>query len=285
MKRCVSWLSVLAMITLLTSCAAGNGAFHADKDITVLSREEGSGTRGAFVSLFGVTDSGGLDNIVNTAEITDNTAVMMASVAQNLYAMGYLSLGSLNGSVKALSVDGITPTVDNIKNGSYPVVRSFLLVTKGTLSGVAADFFAFILSAEGQQVVEKNRYVAVGGVSPFAGTQPAGRCVVGGSSSVAPLMEKLKEAYQTVNPEAAIEIQQSDSTTGIQGTAEGTFEIGMSSRNLKESESAKGLSATPLGKDGIVLIVHLQNPLQNLSGAQVRGIYQGTIKRWEEVLQ
>lgn len=254
--------------------------------ITVISREDGSGTRGAFVELFGVeeeVDGETMDMTVETADITNSTSVMMTSVADNVNAIGYISLGSMNDTIKALNIDGAEATADNIKNGTYKVSRPFNIVTKEGLSEVAQDFIAYILSDEGQAVVEENNYISESTTGPYAGTSPAGSITVSGSSSVTPVMEKLKEAYAAVNPNAEIEIQQSDSTTGVNGAIEGICDIGMASRELKESETSQGVTAQVIALDGIAVIVNNDNPVSEATSDQIKQIYTGEITDWSEL--
>lgn len=254
-------------------------------NITVISREDGSGTRGAFIELFGVeekNDAGEkVDNTVVTAEITNNTAVMMTSVAENKSAIGYISLGSLNDTVKALNIDGAAPSAETVKDGSYPVSRPFNIVTAGSVSDVAQDFIDFIMSAEGQTVIADEGYVSVQEGEAFKSSGAEGKIVVAGSSSVSPVMEVLKEAYLAINANAEIEIQQSDSTTGITAAIDGICDIGMASRELKESENA--VTAQEIAKDGIAVIANKGNPLNELSTGQVKDVYTGGITAWSDL--
>ena len=214
--------------------------WDAASTITVVSREEGSGTRGAFTELFGVVDENDNDMTTLDAQVTNNTSVMMTTVSENEYAIGYISLGSLDESlVKAVKIDGAEATAENIENGSYKVSRPFNVAMKPDLdNAVATDFMAYIMSTEGQKVVADEGYIPVSDVQDYAGDAPEGSCVVGGSSSVSPLMEKLIEAYGEVNPNASIELQTSDSTTGMTSAIEGSYDIGMASRELKEDEAS-----------------------------------------------
>ena len=268
----------------LTSCGsdtAGKGG-----NITVISREDGSGTRGAFIELFGIeeiTNGEKMDMTVDTADITNSTSVMMTSVSGNVRAIGYISLGSLNDRVKALNVDGAEATAENIKNGTYKVSRPFNIVTKDNVSEVTGDFIKFIQSQEGQKVVEDNHYISEANTGNYAGTKPSGKIVVSGSSSVTPVMEKLKEAYSDLNPNAEIEIQQSDSTTGVTNALSGVCDIGMASRELKDSEKEKGASATVIALDGIAVIVNNENPLNNITSEQVKQIYTGETTGWDDI--
>ena len=261
----------------------------ASNPITVISREDGSGTRGAFIELFGIEqeDANGetVDMTTTSAEITNNTSVMMTSVAGNPSAIGYISLGSLDETqVKALNIDGVAATVENINNGTYPVSRPFNIATGATVSDVAQDFINFILSAEGQAVVVEGGYIAVDDAAEaFTSNNASGNIVVAGSSSVTPVMEKLKEAYIAINPNATIEVQQSDSTTGMNSVIEGVCDIGMASREVKDSELEAGVVPTTIATDGIAVIVNLENSISDLTSDQVRGIYTGGITDWSEV--
>lgn len=262
-------------------------SFDSGNDIAVISREEGSGTRGAFIELFGVEvkDENGDKQDMTTLEasITNSTSVMMSTVAGNAYAIGYISLGSMNDTVKALPIDGVEASVENIKNASYKISRPFNIVTNNLDNAAAQDFINYILSVEGQAVVEENHYIAaVDGAQAYAASKQSGKVVVAGSSSVTPVMEKLAEAYKTLNPDVNIEIQQSDSSTGIQSTIDGICDIGMASRDLKDSETEAGLTPTVIAIDGIAVIVNNQNPLGGLSSEQVKGIFTAEIMTWSE---
>lgn len=268
---------------ILTLCLLSAAAF-AEGAITVYSREDGSGTRGAFIELFGVEQKNEagekVDHTTEEAVITSSTAVMLTGVAGDPAAIGYVSLGSLNDSVKALTIDGVAAAVDNIKSGDYAIARPFNIATGAEPSALAQDFIAFILSAEGQAVIEANGYIAVAGSEAYAGEAVEGKLVVAGSSSVTPVMEKLKEAYAAVNPAAEIEIQQSDSTTGINSAIEGICDIGMASRDLKPEELDAGLHSDVIAMDGIAVIVNLANPIDDLSSETVKAIFTGEITEW-----
>ena len=272
------------------SSASGNGntAFNNGKDIVVVSREDGSGTRGAFIELFGIEqkndDGTKKDLTTKEAIIAKQTDVMMTNIAGNPYAMGYISLGSLNDTVRALQIEGVTPTAENVKNGTYPIARPFNIATKDEVSALAEDFIGFILSAEGQEVVAGS-YIAVDeNAAAFGGSKPAGKIVVAGSSSVTPIMEKLKEAYLSINPNATIEIQMSDSSAGITGVIDGTCDIGMASRTLKDSELAQ-LTSTQIALDGIAVIVNHENSTTNLTKEQVKAIFTGETLTWSGINQ
>ncbi len=253
----------------------------------MVSREDGSGTRGAFIELFGVEekDANGekVDMTLDAAEITNSTSVMMTSVAGSKSSIGYISLGSLNDTVKALKIEGVAPSVAAIKDGSYAISRQFNIAVGASVSEAAKDFMAFIMSAQGQAVVEGKGYIAVESSGAYSATAAGGKVVVAGSSSVTPVMEALKEAYQAVNPGVEVEIQQSDSTTGMNSVIEGICDIGMASRELKESELAAGITPTVIALDGIAVIVNKDNPLEGLSKEQVKGIYTGSLTDWAEV--
>lgn len=298
MRKLTLGLLTGAMLTFaLTGCGqtaaqdpsapdtAGDSALSGP--ITVVSREEGSGTRGAFVELTGVEtkdDSGNkTDNTTPDSEIANKTDVVLTNVAGNEAAIGYISLGSLGDTVKALPIDGVEATTENVKSGTYKLARPFNIATKGEPTGVAKDFIAFIMSQEGQQVVAENKYIAVDDAAqPFTTDASAGQITVGGSSSVAPVMEKLIEAYTALNPNAKIDLQSSDSTAGMTGVQDGTFAIGMASRELKESETA-ALSGTAIALDGIAVIVNPANTLGGLTIDQLRAIYTGEITDWADL--
>ena len=273
---------VLAMLLVIGSACA------VAEEINVISREDGSGTRGAFIELFGIEqkDENGnkVDYTTDEADITNSTSVMMTSVAGNPNAICYISLGSLNDTVKALNIDGVAASVENIKAGIYTVARPFNIATKAEVSEAAQAFIDFILSAEGQAVVEENGYIAVVEDAPaYAGSSVEGKVVVAGSSSVTPVMEKLKEAYLAINPNAEIEVQQSDSSTGMNSAIEGVCDIGMASRAVKDSELEAGLVSTTIAMDGIAVIVSNDNAQTDLTADQVRAIYMGEITDWSEV--
>ena len=263
--------------------------FDASYEISVVSREEGSGTRGAFIELFGIEqkDANGekVDYTTTEADFTNSTSVMLSTVAGDEYAIGYVSLGSLNDTVKALKVDGVEATEANIKAGTYKAARPFNIATKGDVSEVAQDFIDFILSTEGQAVVSENGYIALDDVKPYAGSKPAGKIVVAGSSSISPVMEKLKEAYLKINTGAEIEIQTLDSSTGMTMTAEGTCDIGMASRELKDTEINNGLTGTVIATDGIAVIVNKANTLDDITSEQVKNIYVGDVLTWDEITE
>ena len=261
--------------------------FNSKKSISVLSREDGSGTRGAFIELFGIEkkDANGkkVDYTTDEAAITNSTAVMLTSVAGDSYAIGYVSLGSLNDSVKAVKIDGADATVANINNGSYKISRPFNIAVKEGLPPVAQDFVNFIISDEGQKIIAANKYIKIQNTKAYASSKASGKVVVAGSSSVSPVMEKLIESYKTVNPNAKIELQTSDSTTGVTNAINGTCDIGMASRALKDSEIAKGVQEVTIAIDGIAVIVNKANPVENMTKAQVEQIFTGKVSKWVDV--
>lgn len=309
MKRKLALLLTAVMVvgSVLTGCGSSNDNTAETKEtvettdeaadatdeatgmtgnIKVVSREDGSGTRGAFIELFGVEQKNEagekVDMTTLDAEITNSTSVMMTTVSGNPKAIGYISLGSMDDSVvKALKIDGVEATVENVKSGDYKVSRPFNIVTKDELSEVAQDFVNFILSEEGQAVVEDNGYISLENTGAYEGTAPEGKVTVAGSSSVTPVMEKLVEAYAEYNPNATIEVQQSDSTTGVNSAIEGICDIGMASRELKEEET--GVTATVIAQDGIAVIVNLENVIDDLTSEQVMKIYTGEITTWDEI--
>ena len=255
--------------------------------ITVISREEGSGTRGAFIELMGIekkdADGKKIDHTVDSAEIANSTNVVMTSVASNEKSIGYISLGSLNDTVKALQIDGADATVDNILSGTYKVARPFNIATKGEISPTAADFIKFIMSADGQKIVTDSKYISKGNEGAYTAAGLSGKVVVAGSSSVSPLMEKLAEAYMALNSGVTIELQTSDSTTGMTSAIEGICDIGMASRELKDSELEKGLTPVVIAMDGIAVIVNTANGLTGLTSEQVTKIYTGEVTDWSKL--
>ncbi len=281
-------------LALSAACTAGAAMtvsaadFDASTDISVLSREDGSGTRGAFIELFGIeqkdADGNKVDMTTEEAAITNSTSVMMTSVANDLYALGYISLGSLDDTVKAVKIDGAAPSVDTVKDGSYKVVRPFnIVVNEEALTPVDQDFINYILSADGQAVVTENGYIALDAEEAFESDMSEGKIVVGGSSSVSPVMEKLIEAYQAINTNAEIELQTTDSTTGVSSTIEGTYNIGMASRELKDTE--EGVTAIKIADDGIAVIVNNDNPIEELTSEQVLSVYTGETLTWDELAE
>ena len=265
------------------------GNFDVNELISVYSREDGSGTRGAFVELFGIEQKNAegikVDYTTVEAIITNSTDVMMTSVAGDIYGIGYISLGSLNDTVKAVNIDGVEATIENIKAGTYTVARPFNIATKSEVSEVAQDFINYIMSEQGQAIVEGKGYISVAGEESFASNQAAGKVVVGGSSSVSPVMEKLIEGYIAINKNAEIELNTTDSSTGMSQTAEGIVDIGMASREIKASELETGLVGTTIAMDGIAVIVNHENPMDNLAAEAVKTIFMGETYEWSELAE
>lgn len=281
-------LSLVLAAGLFAAALTGCGGKAVSDSISVLTREEGSGTRGAFIELFGIeqkdADGNKTDKTITSAESTNSTSVMITTTQGNKAAIGYISLGSLDeAKVKALKVDGIVASAENVKNGSYKAARPFNVATKGNATGVAADFLNFILSEDGQKVVEEAGYISDGNSGKYAASDQQGKITVGGSSSVAPVMEKLKEAYEELNPNVTVDVQQQDSTAGMTGTIDGVYDIGMASRELKDSEKDAGLVSTVIARDGIAVIVNKDNSLDDITSEQILKIYTGEITAWSEI--
>lgn len=288
--------TIYAVLSAITLAVLGGTLFAAPKknknfgkkSVVLISREEGSGTRGAFVELFGIemknAEGKKVDFTSEEADITNSTEVMLTSIAGNKYAIGYVSLGSLNKTVKPLKIEGVSPSVSTIKNGTYKISRPFNIVTKQTgLSENASDFIRFILSSDGQAIVEANGYISATQNPAYIATGKKGKITVAGSSSVTPVMEKLAEAYEKLNPEIKIEVQMSDSTTGVNSALNGVCEIGMASRELKDSEKAKGALQIKIAIDGIAVIINKENPTESASIQSVKDLYIGTISKWGDV--
>lgn len=284
-------------VCMLAGCGSGSSSSSSSSNkssessgtagtISVVSREDGSGTRGAFVELTGVeekdADGNKIDNTTTDAIIANSTDVVLNNVAGDTNAIGYASMGSINDSVKAVKVDGVEATTDNVKNGTYAIARPFNIAVKAdtALSDAAQDFYNYIMSAEGQQIIADNKYIKIDeSAASFSSNGASGKVVVAGSSSVTPVMEKLSESYQAVNGDVTVEVQQSDSTTGMTSAIEGTCDIGMASRDLSDEEAAK-LKSTSIALDGIAVIVNTENTIDELSVDQIKGIFTGEITKW-----
>lgn len=271
------------------SSNAGSDAakFDASKTISVVTREEGSGTRDAFTELTGVLVKDGdnkTDNTTTSAVTINSTEAVITNVKDNEAAIGYISLGSLNDTVKALKIGGVEATADNVKSGDYAVSRPFNIAYKGELSDVAQDFVDYIMSSDGQKIVSDNGYVTVSENAAYSGKKPSGKISVAGSSSVSPVMEKLAEAYQKVNTNAKVEIQTSDSSAGMQSAMGGTCDIGMASRELKDEEKS-ALKVETIAKDGIAVIVNNANTCDDLTLDQVKSIYTGETTVWSDIIK
>ena len=280
--------------TILTAAVIGSTAFPtivsaASGALTVVSREDGSGTRGALVELFGIEeekDGEKVDMTTDEASVTNSTSVMMTTVAGDVNAIGYISLGSLDDTVKAVKIDGVEATVDNVSNDSYKIARPFNILTSDKESDAAKDFVNYIMSSDGQKIVEDNGYIkeAADAKAYEAADGVSGKVVVAGSSSVTPVMEKLAEGYEAVNKDVTVEVQQSDSTTGVNMAAEGTADIGMASRDLKDEEKS-ALKVETIAKDGIAVIVNNANTCDDLTLDQVKSIYTGETTVWSDIIK
>lgn len=282
-------VGILAAAAVIGTTAFATVASAASGTINVISREDGSGTRGAFIELFGIQeekDGEKIDMTTVDASITNSTSVMMTTVAGDENAIGYISLGSLNDTVKAVKIDGAEATAENVANDTYKVSRPFNIVTGEKVSEAAQDFVNYIMSEEGQQIVEDNGYIkADAEAKPYEAADVEGKVVVAGSSSISPVMEKLKEAYEAVNKNVTVEVQQSDSTTGVTSAAEGICDIGMASRELKDEETEMNLTATVIAKDGIAVVVNNENEVEDLTSDQVKAIFTGETTEWEDLAE
>lgn len=274
------FLALLSCAVLMAATAVGCGSQN--EKITVVAREDGSGTRSAFSELMGIVKDD-KDNTTDTAEVTNSTSVMLTTVAGNKAAIGYVSLGSLNDTVKAVKVDGVEATAENVKAGKYAVSRPFNIVTGKDLTPLAQDFISYILSTDGQAVVDEKGYISVTQGEAYKASGQTGTLTIAGSTSVAPLMEVLADKYMALNSGVKIEIQQSGSSAGITSAVEGVCQIGMASRELKDSETAKGVTATKIAMDGIAVIVNKDNSCSELTSDQIRKIYTGETTQWSDL--
>ena len=299
MKKTLTGILLFGVLmTALTGCgnkpdsnpsaAPGQSSFDTSKTINAYTREPESGTRGAFIELFQLqetqADGTKKDMISKDIGVENNTNTILTTVQNDTYGISYVSMGSLNDNVKALKIDGIDATTANVKNGTYKVSRPFNIAVKGEAKGLTKDFIDFIMSKEGQEVAAKT-YIAISeSAAPYSGSKPSGTIMVGGSSSVAPLMEKLIERYNEINPNANVQMTVSDSGAGMTQTINGTYDIGMASRELKDSEKAE-LNDTQIALDGIAVIVNKQNTATNLSSDDVKKIYLGQANVWSDVTE
>lgn len=288
MKKIIS-LSLVAILILTfaigcTTNEDGNGGsdFDTSKTINVVSREDGSGTRGAFVEIVGVEDADGNDATYIEAVIQNATNGIMTTVAGDEYSIGYISLGSLNDTVTSVDVEGVQARADNVKSGDYKIARPFNIAYQTGLSELAQDFVDFIMSSDGQAIVEDNALVAAVDGEAYNSSGLTGDIIVGGSTSVTPIMEKLVEAYEELNNGVSVEIQSNGSSAGMTGAMEGSLDIGMASRDLKDSEMAE-LDYQAIAIDGIAVIVNNENTIANLTMDEIQGIYLGDITTWSEV--
>lgn len=294
MRKTLKKIGIIALATMMTaSFATGckkktSEGFDKNTAISIITREEGSGTRGAFIELFGIEEKNAegkkVDNTTSKASVNSSTSTVLVTVAGNKYAIGYISLGSLNDTVKALKIDGVQATTENINNGTYKISRPFNIATKGTVSEVTTDFINYIMSAEGQKIVEDEGYIKVSDKAAFTSNGATGTIKIEGSTSVTPVMEKLAEAYQKVNTGAKIEINPNDSSTGMSAVADGLCDIGMASREAKDSELEKGVEPLVIAKDGIAVIVNKECEADGLTAEQVKSIYTGNAEKWSDVI-
>ena len=286
-------LSLILAVVAVMSLSTGALAFDTGKEIAVVSREEGSGTRSAFIELTGVmakVDGQEVDNTYAEADFVSGTSLVMTTVESNEYAIGYASLSSVlqNDAVVAVPVNNVIPSADTILDGSYPIARPFNIVTKGELTDeLAIDFLAFVLSVQGQEIVAEDGLVPVKNeeTQEYKPQNLKGTLVVGGSTSVAPVIELLKEAYEALNPEVEVDVQSTGSSAGVTGALDGTYALGMASRDLKDSEKENGARPVVIGVDGIALIKNPANPIADLSLEQVKGIFTGEIRTWSELIK
>ena len=295
LRKCAAVaVSVLCLTGALAGCGSSSSSSGStdtkaasSKNITIVSREDGSGTRGAFIELVGVEqkDSSGkkIDMTSEDAVVVNSTATVITTVAGDESSIGYISLGALNSTVKAVNVSGVEATADNVKNGSYKLSRPFNIATKGTPNELSQDFINYIMSADGQKIVEDNGYISESNTGVFTSAGSTGKIVVAGSSSVTPVMEKLIEGYKKVNSGATIELQESDSTTGMTAVKDGTCDIGMASRELKDSEKSAGLTSQAIALDGIAVVVNSKNSISDMTIDQIKSVYTGETTEWSKV--
>lgn len=275
-------MRVAALVAALGVLSAGlTGCGDSSEEISVITREDGSGTRGAFIEICGIEEDD-VDNTVSTAEVTNSTAVMLTTVAGNTAAIGYVSMGSLDDTVKAVSIEGVEATTENVENGTYGISRPFNLIISedGLTNEAAQDFFNYIMSADAAEIISEEGYIPVS-EEEYESSGVSGEVVVAGSSSVTPVMTVLKEAYEEINPDVSVSIEQSDSTTGVTSTQSGICDIGMASRDLKDTET--GVTSTVLAMDGIAVIVNTENEIDDLTIDQVKQIYVGEITDWSSL--
>lgn len=286
----IAILALIAMVVGLISCSNGakteseqNAPSQTSGAITVISREDGSGTRDAFTELMEITDEDGNDATTMTSEITNSTSVMASTVQGNAKAIGYVSLGSLSDKVKVLKVDGVAPSVETVKDGTYKLQRPFNIAYKeAEISETAKDFMAYIMSAEGQAVIEEEGYISIDTTTSYKASGAKGTVTVAGSTSVAPVINVLADKYRALNPDVTVEIQESGSSAGIESAIQGAVEIAMSSRELT-SEELETLKSEKIATDGIAVIVNQSNSFDGLTSQQIKEIYLGNITKWEEV--
>ncbi|MBF0780971.1 MULTISPECIES: substrate-binding domain-containing protein [unclassified Granulicatella] len=255
-------------------------------EINVISREDGSGTRGAFIEIAGVTtkvDGKEKDNTTKTATIQNNTEGVVSAVTGDKTAIGYISLGSLGDNVKAVKIDGVQANAENVVNGTYKLQRPFNIAWQKDLSELGQDFITFIDSKQGQEIVTKSKYVShVKDPKEYKASGKTGSLSVVGSTSVTPLMEKLVEGYKKLNPNVTVDITSNGSSAGMSAVMEKTADIGMASRELKEKEAA-AVEHKAIALDGIAIIVNKENSTDTLTLEQVKRIYTGQLTEWSQL--
>ena len=291
--KTAKWISTISLSLLLAACgsddaATDNGSaagdFDVATDIHVITREDGSGTRGAFSEIANIVDENGDDAITQSATVQNGTSAVMQGVAGDVYAIGYISLGSLDNSVKAVNVNGIEATPENIMSGDYEVARNFNVAYGGELSEVAQDFWDFMFSAQAQELVAEEGYVSVDTeATEYEAKALAGDITIVGSTSVQPIMERMAQAYREYNPDVVIDITAPGSGAGVTAAIDGTADIGMASRELSDEEQAQLSETAAIAVDGIAVILHLDNITEDLSLEDISGIYSGDITTWDAV--
>ena len=277
---------ILVCFLILSGCnvvtASETTEFNHNMAIAVVSREEGSGTRGAFVELLGI-ERGGIDHTFIEADVKNGTSAVINTIAGNLYSIGYISLSSLNDTITGVSIDGVSAEAETVQDGTYPLYRTFYFAM-GDLSEAASDFMNFVLSAEGQALVESGGYITVDENAPeFTGADVNGTVVITGSTSVFPIVELLSEIYREINPNVNVEVHSTGSGAGITAAIDGTADLGMSSRGLRETELDQ-VDAVPFAYDGIAIIINNNNPMTDMTAEQVRQIFEGEVFRWDAVV-
>lgn len=257
-----------------------------DYDFSVVSREEGSGTRGAFIELVGLeeeVDGAKEDMTTQEAIVQNSTNGVMQTVSQDTEAIGYISLGSLNDTVKAVKIEGVEATEENIVNGTYKISRPFNLAYKeAKLNDLAKDFLKYCLSEDAQALTLKEGYVPLKDTEKYEPAKVSGTLTVAGSTSVTPLMQKMAEKYQELNPDAKIEIQSTGSSAGIEAVIDGAADIAMASRELKDEEKDK-LAVEVIATDGIAVVVNPASKVEDLTMDQLKQIFKGELKNTSEL--
>jgi phosphate transport system substrate-binding protein len=297
MKKILILAAILIGALAFTACGSdddnGNGtttgsSWDASRQVNVIARDPGSGTHAAFIELLGIevsADGNVTDNTYIGAYIAPSTGGVITTVAGDEFAIGYISMGAMNTSVRALSVDGIAATVENVQNGTYPVFRSFYMAVQPVLSPEAAAFLAFIQSAEGQDVIAGRNYVPAF-ASPAAFVAPeglSGTVVAAGSTSMTDITQRLAEAFEAVVPGVSVEVHSSGSGAGITAAIDGIADIGLTSRAIRDGELEQGVISETMAHDGIVVVVNNSSPVTALTSSQIHDIFVRDVTRWNEV--